>query len=89
MTAFRPADAGVVAVHDLDLPAAALGVALVHPEELRREERRLLAARARPDLEEDVAGVVRVLRQQEHLELLLDLGQARRQSAARSAVAIW
>ena len=67
-----PSDAGVVAVHDLDLPAAPLGVALVHPEELGGEERGLVAAGAGADLQEDVAGVVRVPGEQEDLELLLD-----------------
>ena len=55
--------------HDLDLPAVALGVARVHPEEVAREERRLVAAGAGADLEEDVALVVRVLRQQHLLQV--------------------
>jgi hypothetical protein len=59
-----PADSGVVAVHDLDLPAPAFGVALVHAEELRREERGLVAARTGADLDEDVARIVGVLRQE-------------------------
>jgi hypothetical protein len=51
------------------------GVALVHLEQLGGEQRRLVAARARADLEDDVALVGRVLRQQHHLQLLLDLRQ--------------
>ena len=69
------ADAGVVPVDDLDLPAPPLGVPLVHPEELGREERRLVAARARPDLEKDVTRVVRVLREEEDLQRFLDGGE--------------
>ena len=69
------ADAGVVPVDDLDLPAPPLGVPLVHPEELGREEGRLVAARAGPDLEEDVTRVVRVLREEEDLQLFLGGGE--------------
>ncbi len=75
-------DPRVVPVHDLDLPAARLGVARVHAEKLRREERGLVAAGARADLQEHVARVLRVLRKQEDFQLLLDLGQARRQRRA-------
>ena len=46
------------------------GVAQVHPEQLGREQRGLVAAGPGPDLEDDVAVVVRVARQEEHLELL-------------------
>ncbi len=60
----------------------AFRVALVHAEELAGEERGLVAARAGPDLEEDVAGVVGVLRQEQHLELLLDGRQALRERRA-------
>src|SRR5262249_21415611 len=57
---------------DLDLPALALGIAGVHAEDLAGEERRLVAARARSHLEEDVALVVRVLGQQRLLQLAFD-----------------
>src|SRR5690606_35841715 len=59
---------------DLHLPALGLGVAAVHAEEIGREERRLLAARPRADLEEDVALVVGILGQEEDLDLAFDLG---------------
>ena len=55
--------------HDLDLPALALGVARVHAEQVAREECALVAARARANLEEHVAHVVRVLREQRGLQL--------------------
>ena len=45
---------------DLDLPAVALRVARVHAAEAAGEERRLVAAGAGADFEEDVALVVRV-----------------------------
>ena len=73
---FQTADPGVVAVDDLDLPAPALGIALVHAEKLRGKERRLLAARSGADLEKDVARVIGVLGQEENLEVLIDAGEA-------------
>ena len=65
-----PADPGLVEAQDLGLEAVALGVADVHPVELGREQRRLLAAGAAADLHDHVAAVVRVARQEEDLELL-------------------
>ena len=67
------ADAGVVHVHDLDLPAFALGVHGVHAQKVRPEESRLITACTRADLEDDVAVIVGVLREQEDLELLFKL----------------
>ncbi|ABA50496.1 hypothetical protein BURPS1710b_3601 [Burkholderia pseudomallei 1710b] len=55
--------------HHLDLPALPLRVAQVHPQQVAREQRRFVAARARADFDEDVALVVRVLRQQHRLQL--------------------
>ena len=57
----------------LDLPALALGVARVHAEQVAGEERRLVAAGAGAHLEEQVAVVVRVARQQRLLQLGLEL----------------
>ncbi len=51
-----------------------LSVSSVHPEELRPEQRRLLAAGAGPDLHDDVAVVVGVGGQQRHADALHDLG---------------
>ncbi len=46
-----------------------LGVAHVHAQQVAREDRRLVAAGAGADLEEDVAVVVRILRQQQPLQV--------------------
>ncbi len=56
--------AGALAQH-LDLPALPLGKAGVHAEQVAREDRRLVAAGAGADLEEDVGVVALVLRDQE------------------------
>ncbi len=62
---------------DLDLPALALGIAGVHPEQVAREQRRFVAPGAGADLEEDIALVIRVLRQQRLVQLGLELFHAR------------
>jgi hypothetical protein len=56
---------------DLDFVALSLCVACVYPEQVAGEDRRLVAAGAAADLDEDVALVVRVGRQRRHLELAL------------------
>ena len=61
---------GLVDAQDLGLELVRLGVAQVHPEQLAREQRGLIAAGAGPDLHDHVAVVVRVARQQEDLELV-------------------
>ena len=63
---------GVRLLHDLDLPASALGVAEVHVEEVAGEEVGLLAALGAADLDDDVAAVVGILGKQQRLELFLD-----------------
>ena len=65
---------GLVEAHDLGLEPVALGVAEVHPVQLGREQGRLVAAGAGADLEDHVAVVVRVARQQQDLELLEQAG---------------
>ena len=67
-------DPGLVQGDHLGLVAVALGVAQVHPEQLGREQGGLLAARAGPDLEDDVAVVGRIAREQEDLELVDEAG---------------
>src|SRR4051794_19758763 len=47
-----------------------LGVPEIHPEQLLGEQRGLLATGPCPDLEDDVAVVVRIARQQETLQVL-------------------
>ena len=70
----RLAVAAVLALapaHDLDGPPPRLRVPQVHAQEVPGEERRLLAARAGPDLEERVAVVGRVHRNEQGAELAL------------------
>ena len=59
------AQAGDGGVQDLGLPAAPFGVTLVHPEQVAGEQRGLLAALARLDLQDDVTPVVRVPRHEQ------------------------
>src|SRR3989454_11083488 len=66
------ARAGHAGVHDLDLPALALGVLRVHARQVRGEQRGLLAARAGADLDEDVLLVVGIARQEQALQLVLE-----------------
>ena len=63
--------------HDLDLPALLGGIALVHAEQIAGEQRRLVAAGAGADFENDVALVHRVLGQEREAQLLLERGAAR------------
>ena len=55
-------------VVDFNLPAAVFRVLAVHAKKLRRKERRLIAARARTNLEHHVFLVVRILRQEQFFE---------------------
>ena len=63
--------------HDLDRPAAPLGIARVHAEQHGGEQRRLLAAGPRTDLDEHVALVARILRQQHRLQLAFERAKPR------------
>ena len=67
------AESGFLHILRGNLKAAPFRVVHIHPVELRGKERRLLAAGARPDFEDDVLVVVRILRQQQNSELLLKL----------------
>ena len=78
-------DAGLVQVEDLGREAVARGVAQVHPVQLGREERRLLAARAGPDLHDHVAVVVGVAWQEQDLEVLEQLASRRASSSVISS----
>ena len=60
---------------DLRLEAAALGVALEHPRHLSGPERRLVAARGAPHLDEHVLLVERVLRRHRDAQLFLERRQ--------------
>ena len=74
--------------HHLDLPALALGVARVHAVEVAGEQRGLVAAGAAADLEDRVLAVVRILRQQQDLDLLLGSAALASSSCASSSRAI-
>ena len=54
-----------------------LGVAAVHAEEVGGEKRRLVAAGARPHLQDGALLVGRILGQEVHPQVLLEIGQAR------------
>jgi len=60
--------AGIVREH-FDLPALALGVPRVHAEQVTREDRRFVAARAGADLEENIRFIARIARDQQLREL--------------------
>ena len=64
---------------DLHLPAAQLGIAAVHAEQIGGEQRRLVAAGAGAHFQNGAALVGGVLRQQLDLQLLLQLLAARLQ----------
>ena len=68
---------GRLARQHLDLEAVALGVVLVHPVEVAGPEVRLLAALGALDLDDHVATLVRVARQQQLLDLGFELGDPR------------
>jgi hypothetical protein len=60
MISLKAAEVGFAARNDLHLPALALGIAGVHAEQVAGEQRRLVAAGAGTDFEEQVALVVGV-----------------------------
>ncbi len=57
--------------HDLHTPAARFSVTAVHTEEIACEQRGFIAAGARTHFHERVTFIVRIFRQQQQLELLL------------------
>ena len=76
------AGGGLSAVRDTELlnaPAVSPGGAAVHVEQLRREQRGLVAARARAQLQHGVALLRIVLRDERHEDLLLQRRAARDQ----------
>ena len=72
----RAAEVGGLVVEHLGGPALPLGVAQVHPQQVAGEQRRLVAALAGLDLEDDVLAVVGVLGQQQLAQPGLELGDA-------------
>ena len=73
MTSLKPPVCDSALVQDLDLPPLRLGVADVHAEQIGREQRRLFAALAAANLEDDVLLVVGIGRQQEHRQIFGEL----------------
>ena len=69
------AELRLVEVGDLGLPPVRVGVHIVHSIKTMRKERRFFPADAGADLQNDVAVIVRVARQQ-HTQLLLELRAA-------------
>ena len=52
------------------------GIALVHAEQVAREQRRLVATGTGPDFEDDIALIGRILGQQRHLDALIEVVDA-------------
>ena len=66
---------GLALAHDFDFPAHLFGVAAVHTEKIAAEEGRFFAARTGADFQNDVLFVQRVGGQEQHLEIMLKLGE--------------
>ena len=77
----EPAHRRLAHGREFHAPALRFGIARVHAENLGREQRGLVAARARADFEHHVLLVVGILGQQQDLQLLLDLHQSRAPAA--------
>ena len=60
------------AAHELDLEPGAVAEAAVHPEEIRREEGRLVAAGPRPDLDDHAPPLIRWVSDEGQLDLLVE-----------------
>ncbi len=72
----QAADARLGGRQHFHLPALRFGIALVHAEDLGREQRGFVAAGAGADFQDDVLLVVGILGQQQDLQLFLDLRDA-------------
>ena len=62
----------LVGTQHLDLPTLLLGVTAVHSKQVAREERRLVAAGARANLEKEIALVVGIVRDQVSRQRVLE-----------------
>ena len=65
----------LIFAHGLDLPALTLGVAAVHAQQVAGKYRRLIPAGSGADLEEYVAFIERVARDQQLVQQRFALGQ--------------
>src|SRR5882672_4827777 len=61
--------------YHLHLPTLALRVARIHTEQVTSEERRFVSSGSGTDLEEDIALIVRILRQEQLLQLRFERGE--------------
>ena len=61
----------IVELDQLCLPAITLRISRIHPQKIRTEQRRFLAACSCSDLKDNVLFIVRVFREKKHLELIL------------------
>ena len=59
-----PTHIGTGGGNNLGLPALMLGITQIHAQKITREESRLVAARARFDLKNNVAAIIRITRDQ-------------------------
>ena len=57
---------------DLHRPLPRLRVARIHPEKISGEECGFLSARTRSDFEENIFLIIRVLREEQHSQILLE-----------------
>ena len=67
------ADAERVLAHDFHFPAAPFGVARIHAEQISGKERGLVAARPCANFQHDIFFVVRVFRNQQRPQFLVNL----------------
>ena len=68
---FKAAEFGLADIDYVQLPASAFDIHAVHPIEIGRKERAFFPSDAAADLHDDIFAVVRILRQQQDLQLLL------------------
>src|SRR3546814_21003001 len=83
------ADLDFGGIDDLEAPALQLSVALVHAQEVGGKERRLVAAGAGAHLEDGIARVGLVLRQQQDLQRVLRSEERRVGKACVSTCGYW
>ena len=69
-----PAQFGFTQVEKLGPPAMHFGVTLIHPHQVTSKQRRLIAARPRPNFENGILLVGGILRQQKDAQRFFHLG---------------
>ena len=71
--ALHAANADLLGLYQLNLPMTSLRVMHIHTVNFRSKQRRLISARTRTDLHDDILIVVRILGKQQDLQLTLQL----------------